>query len=353
MDFYTTVERYGNNLLYRGYSGTERVQKKIPFRPTLFVRSDKGSWKNLQGQPVEPIEFDSMREATDFIKRYDGISNMEVYGQNNYITQFISQRFPKDISFNRDAMNIVTFDIEVQSDEGFPEPDQANFPIISIALKSSKSDKFIVFGLNEYEVIAGERRLRSSKMAGLGTIPCLVDQKKDQDALVSALIENLQREDLNPVEEARGLDRLKREFGLTQDEVATSTGKARSTIANSLRILSLPTSVLDLLSEGKIEKGHAKLLASMPPSDAEKMARKIIKESLTVKDLSNVSLKNKSKNSPKSKQKDTDMLNIEQEMSESFGHKVEIETKNKKSGKVTIFYKSLDELDNIIAKIKK
>ena len=208
-------------------------------------------------------------------------------------------------------------------------------------------------GLNEYEVIAGERRLRSSKMAGLETIPCLVDQKKDQDALVSALIENLQREDLNPVEEARGLDRLKREFGLTQDEVASSTGKARSTIANSLRILSLPTSVLDLLSEGKIEKGHAKLLASMPPSDAEKMARKIIKESLTVKDLSNVSLKNKSKNSPKSKQKDTDMLNIEQEMSESFGHKVEIETKNKKSGKVTIFYKSLDELDNIIAKIKK
>ena len=208
-------------------------------------------------------------------------------------------------------------------------------------------------GLNEYEVIAGERRLRSSKMAGLETIPCLVDQKKDQDALVSALIENLQREDLNPVEEARGLDRLKREFGLTQDEVAASTGKARSTIANSLRILSLPTSVLDLLSEGKIEKGHAKLLASMPPSDAEKMARKIIKESLTVKDLSNVSLKNKSKNSPKSKQKDTDMLNIEQEMSESFGHKVEIETKNKKSGKVTIFYKSLDELDNIIAKIKK
>ena len=208
-------------------------------------------------------------------------------------------------------------------------------------------------GLNEYEVIAGERRLRSSKMAGLETIPCLIDQKKDQDALVSALIENLQREDLNPVEEARGLDRLKREFGLTQDEVATSTGKARSTIANSLRILSLPASVLDLLSEGKIEKGHAKLLASMQPPDAEKMARKIIKERLTVRDLSNISLKIKPKNSPKSKQKDTDMLNIEQEMSESFGHKVEIETKNKKSGKVTIFYKSLDELDNIIAKIKK
>ena len=208
-------------------------------------------------------------------------------------------------------------------------------------------------GLNEYEVIAGERRLRSSKMAGLETIPCLVDQKKDQDALVSALIENLQREDLNPVEEARGLDRLKREFGLTQDEVAASTGKARSTIANSLRILSLPSSVLDLLSEGKIEKGHAKLLASMPSSDAEKMAKQITKEGLTVKDLTNISLKNKPKNQPKSKSKDTDILNIEQEMSEAFGHKIELETKNKKSGKVSIFYKSLDELDNIIAKIKK
>ena len=196
-------------------------------------------------------------------------------------------------------------------------------------------------GLNEYEVIAGERRLRSSKMAGLETIPCLVDQKKDQDALVSALIENLQREDLNPVEEARGLDRLKREFGLTQDEVAASTGKARSTIANSLRILSLPPSVLDLLSEGKIEKGHAKLLASMPSSDAEKMAKQITKEGLTVKDLTNISLKNKPKNQPKSKSKDTDILNIEQEMSDAFGHKIELETKNKKSGKVSIFYLSL------------
>ena len=140
-------------------------------------------------------------------------------------------------------------------------------------------------GLNEYEVIAGERRLRASKTAGLNTIPCLVDQKQDQDALVSALIENLQREDLNPVEEARGLDRLKREFGLTQEEVAASTGKARSTIANSLRLLSLPPRVLDMLSAGQIEKGHAKLLASLNPKEAEKAAENIIKNKLSVKDL--------------------------------------------------------------------
>ena len=127
-------------------------------------------------------------------------------------------------------------------------------------------------GLNDFEILAGERRLRASKMAGLDKIPCLVDQKKDQDALISALIENLQREDLNAVEEAKGLDRLKSEFGLTQDEVATSTGKARSTIANSLRILSLPQSVLEMLSKGIIEKGHAKLLGSLSSMGAEIIA---------------------------------------------------------------------------------
>ncbi|MDA8864948.1 ParB/RepB/Spo0J family partition protein [Gammaproteobacteria bacterium] len=206
-------------------------------------------------------------------------------------------------------------------------------------------------GLNKYEVIAGERRLRASIKAGLKTIPCLVDQKKDQDALESALIENLQREDLNAVEEARGYDRLKREFGLTQDEVATSTGKARSTIANSIRLLSLPAKVLDLLSSGQIEKGHAKLLASLDPKEAEAAADNIIKNKLTVKDLSNISQKKKGSTTLTKKNKDTDLLNIEQEMSDAFGHKVEIEAKNKKNGKVVITYSTSDELENIIAKL--
>ena len=206
-------------------------------------------------------------------------------------------------------------------------------------------------GLNKFEVIAGERRLRASKQAGIKTIPCLVDQKKDQDALESALIENLQREDLNAVEEARGYDRLKREFGLTQDEVATSTGKARSTIANSLRLLSLPAKVLDLLSSGQIEKGHAKLLASLEPKKAEEVAASIIKNKLTVKDLSNISQKKKANKNSIKKQKDTDLLNIEQEMSDRFGHKVEIEAKNKKNGKVIISYSTSNELENIISKL--
>ena len=206
-------------------------------------------------------------------------------------------------------------------------------------------------GLNKYEVIAGERRLRASKNAGLKTIPTLIDQKQDKDALESALIENLQREDLNAVEEARGYDRLKREFGLTQDEVAASTGKARSTIANSLRLLSLPAKVLDMLSYGKIEKGHAKLLASMDPLEAEKAANNIVKNKLTVKDLAGLSSK-KANKKPQTKTKDRDLLIVEEEMSENFGHKVEIEAKNKKSGKVVINYNTKDELESIISKLK-
>lgn len=204
-------------------------------------------------------------------------------------------------------------------------------------------------GLNKYEVIAGERRMRASIQAGLETIPCLVDQKEDQDALESALIENLQREDLNAVEEARGYDRLKREFGLTQDEVAVSTGKARSTIANSIRILSLPQKVLDFLSAGKIEKGHAKLLASMEPKDAEIAAENIIKNKLTVKDLSESS-RNQKKGSLK-KEKQTDVLLIEQEMSEAFGHQITVEAKTKQKGSLQISYKTSDELETIISKI--
>ena len=207
-------------------------------------------------------------------------------------------------------------------------------------------------GLNKYEVIAGERRLRASKKAGLTTIPCIIDQKKDQDALESALIENLQREDLNAVEEARGYDRLKREFGLTQDEVASSTGKARSTIANSLRLLNLSPKVLDMLSTGQIEKGHAKLLVAMSTEDSERAANNIIKNKLSVKELSGLSGSKKGSSKNIKKTKDTDLLNVEEEMSEGFGHKVEIEAKNKKAGKVVITYNTAGELETIISKLK-
>ena len=206
-------------------------------------------------------------------------------------------------------------------------------------------------GLDKFEVIAGERRVRASKIAGLKTIPSLVNQKEDQEALEAALIENLQREDLNPVEEARGYDRLKREFELTQDEIAKATGKARSTIANSMRILSLSPKILDMISQGALEKGHAKILSGLDTTKAEQLAETISQKKLTVRQAE-VLLK-PTKKTTKIKTKDRDTLNIEDEISGNFGHKTEIDTKTSKTGKVSIFYHSPDELETIIQKLLK
>ena len=206
-------------------------------------------------------------------------------------------------------------------------------------------------GLDKFEVIAGERRVRASKIAGLKTIPSLVNQKEDQEALEAALIENLQREDLNPVEEARGYDRLKREFELTQDEISKATGKARSTIANSMRILSLSSKILDMISQGALEKGHAKILSGLDTTKAEQLAEAISQKRLTVRQAG--ALLKPAKKPTKIKLKDRDTLNIEDEISGNFGHKTEIETKTTKTGKVSIFYHSPDELETIIQKLLK
>jgi ParB family chromosome partitioning protein len=206
-------------------------------------------------------------------------------------------------------------------------------------------------GLDKFEVIAGERRVRASKIAGLKTIPSLVNQKEDQEALEAALIENLQREDLNPVEEARGYDRLKREFELTQDEIAKATGKARSTIANSMRILSLSPKILDMISQGALEKGHAKILSGLDTAKAEQLAEAISQKKLTVRQAE--ALLKPTKKTAKIKTKDRDTLNIEDEISGNFGHKTEIDTKTTKTGKVSIFYHSPDELETIIQKLLK
>lgn len=206
-------------------------------------------------------------------------------------------------------------------------------------------------GAGGYELIAGERRLRAAKKAGLETAPCMVDSAEDQLSLELALIENLQREDLNPIEEARGYDRLKREFSLTQDKIAEVTGKARSSVANSMRLLNLPTSIIDLLYAGDLEKGHAKILASMDPKEAEELAKKIVSLGMTVKDAAGSS-KPKSKKT-NTKTKNRDLLNIEEELSENLGHKTEIEQQSSSKGKISISYSSKEERESIISKLLK
>ena len=207
-------------------------------------------------------------------------------------------------------------------------------------------------GAGGYELIAGERRLRAAKKAGLLTAPCLVDTAEDQLSLELALIENLQREDLNPIEEARGYDRLKREFALTQDNIAEVTGKARSSIANSMRLLNLPQSIIDSLYSGDLEKGHAKILASMEPSEAEELAHKIISLGMTVKDAA-ATKKPKTSSPTQPKSKDRDLLNLEQELSETLGHQAQIDQQSQAKGKISISYTSKDERETIISKLLK
>ena len=150
MKFYTSVERFGNNILYRGYEHGKAVARKERFMPTLYLQTPQDSaWKTLEGHTVKPVIFEEMREASDFIKRYEHVDNVEVYGMNNFVFQYITNKFPSDIEFDYSLINVMNIDIEVQSDDGFPEPDYANYPVISIALTDIKG-RYMVWGLGEY-----------------------------------------------------------------------------------------------------------------------------------------------------------------------------------------------------------
>src|SRR6056300_453624 len=154
MNFYTSVARQGNNILMRGYRADgKRLQSKIPFKPTMYVQSNTNqtTWKGLDGTPVEPVKFDSMSETQDFIARYEGIQNFKVFGMNNYVYQYITEMMPDKISFNREWIDVCTIDIEVASDEGFPEPNVADHPVISITMKTP-TGPYRVWGLYEYDV---------------------------------------------------------------------------------------------------------------------------------------------------------------------------------------------------------
>lgn len=153
MRFYTNISRYGNNLLYRGYDDGRRIKRKIPFKPTLYVKG-KGasSFVALDGTNVDPIKFDSMRDAKEFIEKYKDVENFKIYGNTNYVAQFIAEEFKGEIKFDRSKIRIHNIDIEVASDEGFPEPEEAKHPVISIAIKDSILDTYFVWALGDYDV---------------------------------------------------------------------------------------------------------------------------------------------------------------------------------------------------------
>jgi len=152
MNFYTSVNRYGNNILYRGFEDGKRIDKKIPYTPTLFIPTNKETgWNTLQNNPVQPVTFDTMRDARDFIKKYDGVDNFPIYGTTNYVNQFLTDRFPGDIKFDREKVNVTSLDIEVHSEDGFPFVANAAHPVTAITMKSNQSDTYYVWGLKDYD----------------------------------------------------------------------------------------------------------------------------------------------------------------------------------------------------------
>ena len=200
-----------------------------------------------------------------------------------------------------------------------------------------------------FELVAGERRFRAAKLAKLKKIPVVVSNISDVQSLEIAILENIQREDLNPLEVAKGYQRLKDEFGYTQEAVAKSVGKPRSYVANSLRLLTLSPKIQDEIDKGVISEGHAKVLLSVDGVKAEQLLMRIISENLSVRDLEKQNTESSPQTSKKEK-KSRDELNLESALSSRIGSKVTIEDKDGK-GKMVIKYYSYEELDGIIEKI--
>ena len=205
-----------------------------------------------------------------------------------------------------------------------------------------------------YEIIAGERRWRASQQAGLERVPALVREVPDEAAIAMALIENIQREDLNPIEEAVALQRLQQEFQLTQQQVADAVGKSRVSVSNLLRLIALPEEIKTLLSHGDLEMGHARALLGLPADQQVEGARHVVARGLTVRQTEALVRQwLSSKEKPKAEVKvDPDISRLEQRLAERLGSPVQIKHGQKGTAPLAIRYSSLDELQRVLAHIR-
>lgn len=208
-----------------------------------------------------------------------------------------------------------------------------------------------------YEIIAGERRWRATQLAGIDTVPVIIRDVPDDAAIAMALIENIQRENLNSMEEAQALHRLQTEFELTQQEVGDAVGKSRATVANLLRLMQLNNDVKILLERGDIEMGHAKALLGLQDQKQSEAARHVVAKDMTVRQTESYvrNLQNNSKSADSSKEKtrpNPDIQRLERTLGERLGANVAIQHSAKGKGKLVINYSNLDELDGILAHIQ-
>ena len=206
-----------------------------------------------------------------------------------------------------------------------------------------------------YEIVAGERRWRACRKAGLKEIPCIIKELTDEENMLIAIIENMQREDLNPIEEAEGLNQMIVTYGLTQAEVSKSVGKSRPYITNALRLLKLPEEIREMLSEGKLTTGHARAIAGVNGKAAQiKIAEKVVKEGLSVREIEKLIKEQAApakKPAKRKAEKNADVKRVEEDLKAVLGTKVNL-AQNGKKGKIEIEYYSREELERLIELLK-
>ena len=214
-------------------------------------------------------------------------------------------------------------------------------PII-VRPSSEESDKF--------EIIAGERRWQAAQYAGLHEVPVIVINVDNLKSLEFAIVENVQRKDLNPIEEAEGYKRLIDEFSYDQEKVSKFIGKSRTHISNSLRLLSLPQEIIDLVTDEKLSQGHAKILVGL--DNAIILAKKIISKKLSVRQSENLVRILKSSSNSSSKKKDPNILSLEKDLTNKIGMRVFVNNKKNNTGTISLEYKGIDQLDRLVEVIK-
>ena len=248
------------------------------------------------------------------------------------ISELVSNKFQPRKIFNEDSLEDLTNSIK---ERGIIQP---------IIVRKSNVDS------SKYEIIAGERRWLAAQKAGLHEVPVVITDVDDLKSLEFAIVENVQRSDLNAIEEARGYQRLIKEFSYDQEKVAQFIGKSRSHIANLLRLLVLPAAVLKLIKKKRLSAGHAKILVGL--DNAEFVANKIIEKGLSVRQAENFVKIFKTKNQSLKKPKDSNLKELESSIIEKIGLNVSIKNKKNNTGSLVIEYKDLDQLNKIIMIIK-
>ena len=208
-------------------------------------------------------------------------------------------------------------------------------------------------GAERYEIVAGERRWRAAQLAGVSEVPVLIRSIPDEQALAMALIENIQRENLNPLEEAHGLQRLIDEFGLTHQQAADAVGRSRPAATNLLRLLQLTATVQEMLMTGKLDMGHARALLPLTGAQQVALAQRIVHKGLSVREAERLvqHLLNPPRKVPE-QAVDRDLLRLQEELSDDLGANVAIRSNKKGAGKVTIEFGSLDQLDGLLSRLR-